>query len=162
MWKREEASKPVVPEPLADMMATGEGGASTVGLTADRDVMNIGKSVVIKGELSGSEDLTVDGHVEGQIDLKQNVLTIGQNGRIKAQISAKSVVVLGEVVGNIKASDMVTIRDTGAVEGDIISPRIAIAEGARFRGKIDMQRGAKPKGELQPGPEAKRQEQPHQ
>jgi cytoskeletal protein CcmA (bactofilin family) len=162
MWKREEASKPVVPVPVADITATGVGGARTVGRAGDRDVVKIGKAVVIKGELSGSEDLTVDGQVDGQIELKQSVLTIGQNGRIRAEILAKGVVVLGEVVGNIKASDMVSIRDTGAVEGDIISPRIAIAEGARFRGKIDMQRGAKPKGEQQPGSEAKSQEQPQQ
>ena len=159
MWKREEASKPVVPVPVADLTATGVGGARAVGRAGDRDVVNIGKSVVVKGALSGSEDLTVDGRVEGQIELKQNVLTIGQNGRIKAQICAKGVVVLGEVVGNIKASDMVSIRDTGAVEGDIIAPRVAIAEGARFRGKIDMQRGAKTKGEEKPGAEAKPQEQ---
>jgi cytoskeletal protein CcmA (bactofilin family) len=162
MWKREEASKPVVPVPAADIAATGVGGAGAVGRTGDRGVVKVGKSVVIKGELSGSEDLTVDGQVEGQIELKQNVLTIGRNGRITAQIFAKGVVVLGEVVGNIKASDMVSIRETGAVDGDIIAPRIAIAEGARFRGKIDMQQGARPKGEQQPGSEAKPQEQPQQ
>ena len=162
MWKREEASKPVLPAPPADITAPGVGGARTAGRAGDRDVVNIGKSVLIKGELSGSEDLTVEGRVEGQIELKQNVLTIGQHGRIKAQIFAKGVVVLGEVIGNIKASDKVSIRDTGAVEGDIIAPRVAIAEGARFRGKIDMQRGARPKGSEKPGSEAKPQDQPQQ
>ena len=158
MWKREEASKPVVPVPAAESAATGVGGAGAVGRTGDRGVVNIGKSVVIKGELSGSEDLTVDGQVEGQIELKQNVLTIGRNGRITAQIFAKGVVVLGEVVGSIKASDIVSIRETGVVEGDIIAPRIAIAEGARFRGKIDMQGGVRPKGEEKPGSAAEQQE----
>jgi cytoskeletal protein CcmA (bactofilin family) len=101
--------------------------------------------VVIKGELSGSEDLTIEGHVEGRIDLKDNVLTIGPNGKIKAELSAKSVVVLGEVIGNVTASEKVDIRDHGSVEGDIASPRVAIAEGAHFRGSVDMQRGgAKP------------------
>jgi cytoskeletal protein CcmA (bactofilin family) len=106
----------------------------------ERDIVNIGKSVVIKGELNGSEDLTIEGHVEGTIQLKDNVLTIGPNGKIKAQIFAKSVIVLGEVTGNVTASDKVDIRDNGSVDGDLISPRVAIAEGAHFRGSVDMQR----------------------
>ena len=107
--------------------------------------MNIGKSVVIKGELSGSEDLTIEGHVEGRIELRENVLTIGPNGKIRPRCSAKAVIVLGEVVGNVTASEKVDIRDNGSVDGDIVSPRVAIAEGAHFRGSVDMQRGgAKP------------------
>jgi cytoskeletal protein CcmA (bactofilin family) len=97
--------------------------------------------VVIKGELSGSEDLTIEGQVEGKIELRQNVLTIGPNGKIKAQVFAKSVIVLGEVTGNVTASEKVDIRDNGSVDGDLVSPRVAIAEGAHFRGSIDMQRG---------------------
>jgi cytoskeletal protein CcmA (bactofilin family) len=112
----------------------------------EKDIVNIGKSVVIKGELNGSEDLTIEGHVEGTIQLRDHVLTIGPNGRIKAQVFAKSVIVLGEVTGNVTASDKVDIRDNGSVDGDIISPRVAIAEGAHFRGSVDMQRkgGDKP------------------
>ncbi|MGH9175208.1 MAG: bactofilin family protein [Vicinamibacterales bacterium] len=117
----------------------------------ERDKVNIGKSVVIKGELSGSEDLTIEGHAEGRIELRDNVLTIGPNGKIRAEVFAKAVVVLGEVVGNVTASEKVDIRDNGSVDGDIISPRVAIAEGAHFRGSVDMQRagaagttGAKP------------------
>ncbi len=107
--------------------------------------MNIGKSVVIKGELNGSEDLTIEGQVEGKIELRQNVLTIGANGKIKAQVFAKSVVILGEVTGNVTATEKVDIRDNGSVDGDIAAPRVAIAEGAHFRGSIDMQRtGGKP------------------
>jgi cytoskeletal protein CcmA (bactofilin family) len=104
--------------------------------------VNIGKSVVIKGELNGSEDLTIEGQVEGTIQLKDHILTIGPNGRIKAQVFAKSVIVLGEVTGNVTASDKVDIRDNGSVDGDIIAPRVAIAEGAHFRGSVDMQRKA--------------------
>ena len=106
----------------------------------EKDIVNIGKSVVIKGELNGSEDLTIEGHVEGTIQLRDHVLTIGPNGRIKAQVFAKSVIVLGEVNGNVTASDKVDIRDNGSVDGDIVSPRVAIAEGAHFRGSVDMQR----------------------
>jgi cytoskeletal protein CcmA (bactofilin family) len=108
----------------------------------EKDIVNIGKSVVIKGELNGSEDLTIEGYVEGTIQLKEHVLTIGPNGRIKAQVFAKSVIVLGEVTGNVTATDKVDIRDNGSVDGDIVSPRVAIAEGAHFRGAVDMQRKA--------------------
>ena len=113
-------------------------------------MVNIGKSVVIKGELSGSEDLTIEGHVEGRIDLKDNVLTIGPNGKIKAEVFAKSVVVLGEVTGNVTASEKVDIRDNGSVDGDIASPRVAIAEGAHFRGSVDMQRQGQKAQQQQP------------
>ena len=106
--------------------------------------VNIGKSVVIKGELSGSEDLTIEGQVDGKIELRQNVLTIGPNGRIKAEVNAKAVVVQGEVTGNITASEKIDIRDAGSVDGDLAAPRIAIADGAHFRGSIDMKRESKP------------------
>ena len=112
----------------------------------EKDIVNIGKSVVIKGELNGSEDLTIEGHVEGTIQLRDHILTIGPNGKIKAQVFAKAVIVLGEVTGNVTASDKVDIRDNGSVDGDIVSPRVAIAEGAHFRGSVDMQR----KGSAQP------------
>jgi cytoskeletal protein CcmA (bactofilin family) len=115
----------------------------------EKDIVNIGKSVVIKGELNGSEDLTIEGHVEGTIQLRDHVLTIGPNGKIKAQVFAKAVIVLGEVTGNVTASDKVDIRDAGSLDGDIISPRVAIAEGAHFRGSIDMQRqGGAAKGDV--------------
>lgn len=113
--------------------------------------MNIGKSVVIKGELSGSEDLTIEGQVEGKIELRGNVLTIGPNGKIKAQVFAKACIVLGEVIGNVTASEKVDIRDNGSVDGDLTSPRVAIAEGAHFRGSIDMQRGGDKPGAPKPG-----------
>jgi cytoskeletal protein CcmA (bactofilin family) len=104
------------------------------------EVVNIGKSVVIKGELSGSEDLTIEGQVEGKIELRQNILTIGSNGKIKAQVFAKAIVVQGDVHGNITATERVDIRDSGSVDGDISAPRVSIADGAHFRGAIDMQK----------------------
>ena len=100
----------------------------------------IGKSVIVKGELEGSEDLTIEGQIEGKIELRDHTLTIGQGGRIKAQVFAKAVVVLGELIGNIYASESVDIRESGSVDGDIVSPRVAIADGSHFRGSIDMQR----------------------
>jgi cytoskeletal protein CcmA (bactofilin family) len=105
----------------------------------EKTKVNIGKSVIIKGELSGSEDLTIEGQVEGKIELRQNVLTIGPNAKIKAQVAARAVVVEGHVQGNITTSEKIEIRDKGSVEGDLSSPRVAIADGAHFRGSIDMQ-----------------------
>ena len=154
MWKRDEAVKPTAPaspgpapaQPVTAPQAADAAPAPRPAVAGDpqrqeRTAVNIGKSVVIKGELNGSEDLTIEGQVEGKIELRQNVLTIGANGKIKAQVFAKSVIILGEVTGNVSASDKVDIRDNGSVDGDITSPRVAIAEGAHFRGSIDMQKG---------------------
>jgi cytoskeletal protein CcmA (bactofilin family) len=163
MWKRDEATKPppagsgqaAASANLAPAAATDAARPSSItsepqrGL--ERSTVNIGKSIVIKGELNGSEDLTIEGQVEGKIELRQNILTIGPNGRIKAQIFAKSVVILGEVIGNVTASDKVDIRDNGSVDGDIASPRVGIAEGAHFRGSIDMQKAT---GKVGPEPKA--------
>jgi cytoskeletal protein CcmA (bactofilin family) len=124
------------------MSPEGNGGLDKA--PSDRSMALIGRSVVIKGELDGSEDLTIEGHVEGKIELRDHTLTVGTNGRIKAQVFAKAVVVLGELVGNINASEKVDIRDAGSVDGDIVAPRVAIAEGAHFRGSIDMQRKGAP------------------
>jgi cytoskeletal protein CcmA (bactofilin family) len=144
MWKRDEAVRPPQPTSGSPISSVAEASAPRAEGTGqqERDMVNIGKSVVIKGELSGSEDLTIEGQVEGKIELKQNILTIGPNGRIKAEIFAKSIVVQGEVHGNITASERADIRDNGSVDGDLSSPRIAIADGAHFRGSIDMQRAA--------------------
>src|SRR6186713_2867553 len=143
MWKRDEAVRPTGGQPATTPPPAPVGAPSPrveARQTMEKDNVNIGKSVVIKGELNGSEDLTVEGQVEGTIQLKEHVLTIGPNGKIKAQVFAKSVIVLGEVTGNVTASEKVDIRDKGSVDGDIISPRVAIAEGAHFRGSVDMQR----------------------
>ena len=148
MWKRDEAPKPTVSQPPAPAPALPSQPVSAASQPEfrqlGRDMVNIGKSVVIKGELNGSEDLTIEGQVEGKIELKDHVLTIGPNGKIKAQVFAKAVIVLGEVNGNVTASEKVDIRDGGSVDGDIVSPRVAIAEGAHFRGSVDMQRKGSP------------------
>src|SRR5689334_5151921 len=151
MWKRDDnvrQAPPAAPAPTPTPAPAPRPDRQEMSHPMERDIVNIGKSVVIKGELNGSEDLTIEGHVEGTIQLKDHVLTIGPNGKIKAQVFAKSVIVLGEVTGNVTASDKVDIRDNGSVDGDIISPRVAIAEGAHFRGSVDMQR----KGAAQPQP----------
>ncbi len=163
MWKRDEAVRPAsaqqtpVPQAATSTTTGGPGPRSEKSYNMEKDIVNIGKSVVIKGELNGSEDLTIEGHVEGTIQLRDHVLTIGPNGRIKAMVFAKAVIVLGEVNGNVTASDKVDIRDNGSVDGDIVSPRVAIAEGAHFRGSVDMQRkgvAGQPKAEAKPAPAA--------
>jgi cytoskeletal protein CcmA (bactofilin family) len=108
------------------------------------EMASIGKSIVINGELSGSEDLTIEGRVDGKIELRDHILTVGSNGRIKAQVSAKAIVVLGQVTGNLNATEKVDIKDTGSVEGDIVAPRVAIADGSHFKGSIDMQKKEQP------------------
>ena len=165
MWKRDESVRPASGQPTAASpqpaptpvapATTASSPRPEMSQHMEKDIVNIGKSVVIKGELNGSEDLTIEGHVEGTIQLRDHVLTIGPNGKIKAQVFAKAVIVLGEVTGNVTASDKVDIRDNGSVDGDIISPRVAIAEGAHFRGSVDMQRkagqaAAAPKSEAKP------------
>jgi cytoskeletal protein CcmA (bactofilin family) len=167
MWKRDEAVRPTSGQPAAPQPPSPvQAGVSVprpaeAGQQLEKDIVNIGKSVVIKGELNGSEDLTIEGHVEGTIQLRDHVLTIGPNGRIKAQVFAKAVIVLGEVTGNVTASDKVDIRDNGSVDGDIISPRVAIAEGAHFRGSVDMQRkgGDKPQPAAKPATQAEKSQQ---
>ena len=148
MWMREAAVKPVenptngqpsTPATPQAVPAPTPVGAAKPRQQSTRDVVPIGQSLVIKGELSGSEDMTVEGSVEGTVELRQNVLTIGPNGKITAQVFAKAVIVLGKVDGNITASEKVEIREGGSVHGDVVSPRVAIADGADFCGSIDMQ-----------------------
>jgi cytoskeletal protein CcmA (bactofilin family) len=121
---------------------------------------HIGKSVIIKGELSGSEDLFVDGVVEGTIELRGNSLVIGPNGQVKGSVHAKGVVVQGKLDGNIRATLRAELRKSAVVVGDIFTQRIAIEEGAYFKGKVDIQQEAAnpvstPAAKSEPRPEAK-------
>src|SRR4051812_45262568 len=166
MWKRDEAPKPAVSQPPAPGPALPSQPVSAASepefRQMGRDMVNIGKSVVIKGELNGSEDLTIEGQVEGKIELRDHVLTIGPNGKIKAELHAKAVVVLSEVIGNVSASEKVDIRENGSVDGDITAPRVAIAEGAHFRGSVDMQNKSGGKSTVQrpSAPEVKAESKP--
>lgn len=153
MWKKDEAVRPPAapsPAPSAPPPSYDTGASRP---PSAKESAHIGKSVVVKGALSASEDMTIDGLVEGTIELRQNILTVGPNGKIMAKVLAKAVVVLGHVHGNITAVERIDIRDSGSVDGDLIAPRVAIAEGAHFRGSVDMQRGGE-KGEAK-APEAK-------
>ncbi len=101
------------------------------------NVANIGKSLHINGELTGDEDLTVEGSVEGKITLNGHSVTIGANGRVTGEIRAKSVLVAGQVKGNITAEERTEVAATGHVLGDVLAPRVSVADGARFKGSID-------------------------
>ena len=103
-----------------------------------REHATIGSSIFIKGDLTGEEDLVIQGRVEGKVDLKQNSVTIGKNGRVKADIYGKLVTIEGEVVGNLFGQDQIIIRGTGNVLGNVSAPRISIEDGARLKGSIDM------------------------
>jgi cytoskeletal protein CcmA (bactofilin family) len=114
-----------------------------------------GRSVVINGELSGAEDLLIEGQLEGTIRLQEHTLTVGQHGQLKAEVNARQVVVLGTVHGNINARDRIEIRKTGHVVGDLVSAGVAIEEGAYFKGSIDILREEERKANpAQPAPAA--------
>ncbi len=104
----------------------------------EKSMATIGQSIVFKGELSGDEDLEIDGQVEGNVDLKNHQLTIGPNGNLKAEVSAKSIIVIGKVKGNLAATERIEIQATGVVEGNVQAPRMNVQEGAVLNGKIDM------------------------
>ena len=101
-------------------------------------VANIGKSISIRGDLTGNEDLVIEGQVEGKVDLPNNQLTIGASGNVKAHIHAKSVVVVGHVEGNVSGLERVEIQATGKVDGDVAAPKLIVAEGAQLNGAIQM------------------------
>ncbi len=100
---------------------------------------NIGKSISIKGDVSGDEDTVIEGRVEGRIDLKNHHLTIGPNGNVKGEIAAKQITVVGVVKGNVTATERIELSDSGRVKGDLASPRLLIQEGAQLNGVVSMQ-----------------------
>jgi cytoskeletal protein CcmA (bactofilin family) len=104
------------------------------------DQATIGKSLVIKGEVTGSESLYIDGRVEGSINLAGNRVTVGRNGVVNANVNAREIVVLGKVRGNLQASDRVDIRTEGSLTGDVVAQRISIEDGAFFKGGIDIRK----------------------
>lgn len=102
----------------------------------------MGKSLKLKGTITGSEDLYIDGELEGTIELQENTLTVGPNGNVRADVRAREITVLGRLTGNVRAGDRVDIRKTGSLEGDLTTSRIAIEDGAVFRGSIDITKAA--------------------
>ena len=128
-----------VPHPIRQMRpsSTSETNSSTA-LLGDRST--IGKSLLIKGEITGSESLHIEGTVEGSVNLPDNRVTVGRNGRVSANIAAREIVVLGEVVGSCEASDHFDIRSKGSLCGDVVVSRISVEDGAFLTGSIDIRR----------------------
>jgi cytoskeletal protein CcmA (bactofilin family) len=102
------------------------------------DQANIGRSVVIKGEITGAEALFIDGRIEGTINFPDNRVTIGRNGNVAANITAKEVVIMGKVQGNVEAADRLDIRSEGVLSGDVITHRISVEEGAILKGGVEV------------------------
>ena len=158
MWKpNQPGPTPATPEPVRPTppATTPAFSASTTssasGVIPNSEQATIGKSLVVKGEVSGSESLYIDGKVEGAINLAGNRVTVGRNGQVAANISAREIVVLGKVRGNCQASDRVDIRSEGSLTGDVIAARISIEDGAFFKGGIDIRKpGAEAKGGTTP------------
>jgi cytoskeletal protein CcmA (bactofilin family) len=153
MWKPNQPGsqtpptpEPARPQPPAGAPAYDAGRTAGAAASATGEQATIGKSLVVKGELSGSESLYVDGKVEGAINLPGNRVTVGRNGQVAANIMAREIVVLGKVRGNCQASDRVDIRSEGSLTGDVVAARISIEDGAFFKGGIDIRK---------PGTEAK-------
>ena len=140
-------------------MSTMPSRVSEPVLESSRSGAFIGKSVVIKGQLYSREDLTIDGEVEGAVELPEHRLTVGQNGKVMAGVNAREVVVMGTIHGNVQTTDKLEIRKEAKLVGDIKTARIIIEDGAYFKGNIDIvrsevQRGAAPKPQAQPQPMA--------
>ena len=135
---------PSAPANMASEQQSVAPRPATSSTTTTADQATIGKSLVIKGEVTGSESLYIDGRVEGSITLSGNRVTVGRNGVVAANISAREIVVLGKVRGNITASDRVDIRSDGSLTGDVVAARISIEDGAYFKGGIDIRKGGQP------------------
>src|SRR5712671_6267818 len=132
------STPPVLPEPKKEPLPMSTAPVRTTAeLEAGRGAASVGKSVIIKGQIFSREDLIVDGEIEGVIEVNDHRLTVGLNGRVRASIKAREIVVLGSVDGNVEALDKVDIRKDAKLIGDIKTSRIAIEDGAYFKGSID-------------------------
>ncbi|HTX42554.1 MAG TPA: polymer-forming cytoskeletal protein [Acidobacteriaceae bacterium] len=151
MWKPNQTGSgtgPQTPEPVRPATPSAPSFESTprpaaapaASSASTGEQATIGKSLVIKGEVTGSESLYIDGKVEGSINLAGNRVTVGRNGQVAANISAREIVVLGKVRGNVTASDRVDIRSEGSLTGDVTAQRISIEDGAFFKGGIDIRK----------------------
>jgi cytoskeletal protein CcmA (bactofilin family) len=138
MWKQDQTTQGAGAG--ADVKPAATVGGPVPSPSIGRSGQDLGKSMIIKGELSGSEDMTLHGMMEGSVSLPAHTLTIGPQADVRANISAKAVVVAGAVTGKVLAGDRIEIRATGSVNGDVTSPRLVIADGGSLRGKVEMTR----------------------
>lgn len=141
MWKKpdEPSAQPVQnlqPAPPTPSMSPAPTPVAAPAVNKERAAL--GASITVVGDLSGEEDLVILGRVEGRVDLAQNSVTIGRSGRVQADIFAKTVAVEGEVQGNVYAGESIVLRKSGSVHGNLVSPRVTLEDGCKFKGAIDM------------------------
>src|SRR4030042_3848290 len=135
IWKKSEADSPPIQTPI---QPPPQPSAPRSQPPRAKERALIGPSIEIKGTLSGGEDLVVEGLVEGKIELAQHSVTIGTSGRIKADIQGRSIVIMGEVEGNLLGSEQIILRQSSKVRGNLVAPRVSLEDGADFKGNIDM------------------------
>lgn len=137
-------NQPPKPAPAAweDKPAMSTDAMRPMGATADRATARLGASLHVKGEISGNEDLLIDGSVEGLIQLDERKLTVGTTAKVTADIIAREVVVYGTVKGNLRAKDRIEIKKDGSVNGDLTTARIMIEDGAYFKGSIEIDKSS--------------------
>jgi len=123
-------------------------------MTSPIEQATIGRTVVIKGEVSGNESLYIDGRVEGSVTFKDHRVTVGRNGVVQANISAREVVIMGKVTGNVECSDRVDIRSEGTLTGDVVSARISVEDGAMLRGSVQLNPGEQKQDKSHDAPKA--------
>jgi len=141
--QRVDAASPSVPDPTRQMRPSNASQPSSA-MPSLGDRSTIGKSLLIKGEITGSESLYIEGTVEGSVSLPDDRVTVGRNGRVSANIAAREIVVLGEVVGSCEASDHFDIRSKASLCGDVVVSRISVEDGAFLTGSIDIRRESAP------------------
>ena len=151
MWKKEDEQQ----QPAASPITAGVGSRPEIPIRSTGPAAGqaiIGQSITIRGDVTGDEDLFIQGRIEGTVDLKQHSVTVGPEGRVKANISGRTVTVQGEVDGDVRGQEQVSLRSTSKVNGDIVAPRVVLEDGATFLGSIDMSGKTKPAEPPKPVP----------
>jgi cytoskeletal protein CcmA (bactofilin family) len=150
MWKRENevgpetgtSPSPQTMSPRTEHEPAPRATPATPSEPGQRALLS--PSIVVRGEVSGDEDLVIEGRIEGKVNLRQNQVTVGPKGRVAAEIHARAIHIEGEVEGNLTAEEQIVLRKSSRVRGDLVSPRVTIEDGARFKGSIDMDAKQRP------------------
>lgn len=137
MWKKEEDSNQTTGSSMSSSSPSPSVSAKR-SVSSSAEPATIGRSITIRGDVTGDEDLYIQGRIEGTIDLKQHNVTVGPEGRVKANMKGRMVTIEGEVDGNVTGQEQVALRSASKVNGDIVAPRVVLEDGASFLGSIDM------------------------
>ena len=137
MWKKDDESSPTT-NTSSGMITTPRSTSAAPAVSVPGESATIGRSITIRGDVTGDEDLHIQGRIEGTVDLKQHSVTVGPEGRVKANIKGRMVTIEGEVTGDVRGQEQVALRSASKVTGDITAPRVVLEDGATFLGSIDM------------------------